>query len=107
MESFHRLLEQFEWFIAGLLGAVAAAWWHKEDFASPKGVAIFLFSGALCAHYLTGLVSGYFGIIEPRSVAGVGFLIGAFGGSLICAITRAIKTADLWEIIRQRFGGGR
>jgi len=39
-------------------------------------------------------------------VAGVGFLLGTFGGSLIAAITRAIKAADLWAFIRQRFGGG-
>ena len=52
------------------------------------------------------MVSAYFGIIEPRSVAGVGFLLGTFGGSLIAAITRAIKAADLWAFIRSKFGGG-
>jgi hypothetical protein len=51
------------------------------------------------------MVSAYFGIIEPRSVAGVGFLLGTFGGSLMAAITRAIKAADLWSFIRSKFGG--
>lgn len=106
MESFHKLLEKFDWALAGLLGAVAAAWWHKDDLTSRRAWAIFIFSGAICAHYLTGLVSGYFGIIEPRSVAGVAFLLGTFSGSLISAITRAIKSADLWAVIRQRLGGG-
>lgn len=106
MEFFHRLLDKLDWAIAGLLGAVAAAWWHRDDLVNRKAWAVFIFSGAVCAHYLTGLVSAYFGIDEPRSVAGVGFLLGTFGGSLIAAITRAIKAADLWALIRQRFGGG-
>jgi hypothetical protein len=45
-------------------------------------------------------------VVEPSDVAGVGFLLGAFGGSLMTAINRAIKAADLWALIRQRFGGG-
>ena len=36
----------------------------------------------------------------------VGGLLGTFGGSLLAAINRAIKAADLWALIRQRFGGG-
>lgn len=106
MEYLQRLLDKLDWAIAGLLGSVAAAWWHREDLINRKAWAVFIFSGAVCAHYLTGLVSAYFGIDEPRSVAGVGFLLGTFGGSLIAAITRAIKAADLWALIRQRFGGG-
>jgi hypothetical protein len=51
------------------------------------------------------MVSAYFGITEPRSVAGVGFLLGTFGGSLIAAVMRAIKAADLWSVIRSKFGG--
>ena len=106
MDLFHRLLDKLDWAIAGFLGSVAAAWWHRDDLVNRKAWAVFIFSGAVCAHYLTGLVSAYFGIDEPRSVAGVGFLLGTFGGSLIAAITRAIKAADLWALIRQRFGGG-
>ena len=106
MEYLQRLLDKLDWAIAGFLGAVAAGWWHRDDLINRKAWAVFIFSGAVCAHYLTGLVSAYFGIDEPRSVAGVGFLLGTFGGSLIAAITRAIKAADLWALIRQRFGGG-
>jgi len=52
------------------------------------------------------MVSTYLGVTEPKIVAGIGFLLGAFGGSLLAAINRAIKSADLWALIRQRFGGG-
>lgn len=106
MEFFHRLVDWLSWACAGLLGALAASWWHREDLIDRRALAVFVFSGAVCAHYLTGLVSSYFGVVEPRSVAGVGFLLGTFGGSLIAAVTRAIKAADLWAVIRQRFGGG-
>lgn len=107
MEFLYRLLDRLDtWFMAGLLGAVAASFWHKDDLVDRKAWAIFIFSGAVCAHYLTGLISAYLGVVEPRSVAGIGFLLGTFGGSLIAAITRAIKAADLWAFIRQRFGGG-
>jgi len=107
MELLYRLLDRLDtWFTAGLLGAIAASWWHRDDLVDRKAWVIFIFSGAACAHYLTGLVSTYLGVVEPRSVAGIGFLLGTFGGSLIAAITRAIKAADLWAFIRQRFGGG-
>jgi paired small multidrug resistance pump len=105
MEFFHRLLDKFDWLIAGLFGALVATRWHKDDLTDRKSWLLFLLTGMACAHYLTGMVSAYFGIIEPRSVAGVGFLLGTFGGSLMAAITRAIKAADLWSFIRSKFGG--
>src|SRR5476651_1639549 len=67
---------------------------------------IFLITGMACSIYLTSMVSTYLGVTEPKIVAGIGFLLGAFGGSLLAAINRAIKSADLWALIRQRFGGG-
>jgi hypothetical protein len=89
-----------------LLGATGASFWLRDDLVDQKAWAIFIFSGAVSAHYLTGLISAYLGVVEPRSVAGVGFLLDTFGGSFIAAITRAIKAADLLALIRQRFGGG-
>ncbi|MDZ5602585.1 MFS transporter [Pseudomonas sp. RP23018S] len=105
MGFFHSLLEKFDLGIAGLFGALIASRWHKDDLTDRTAWLLFLFTGMACAHYLTGMVSAYFGIVEPRSVAGVGFLLGTFGGSLIAAITRAIKAADLWSVIRSKFGG--
>jgi paired small multidrug resistance pump len=102
MESFHKA---YVW-LGGLLGALIASWWHREDLADKKAWIIFVITGASCALYLTGMVSSYFGITDPSNVAGVGFLLGTFGGSLMAAINRAIKTADLWALIRSKFGGG-
>jgi len=52
------------------------------------------------------MVSDHLSITDPSKVAGVGFLLGTFGGSIMTAINRAINAADLWSVIRSRFGGG-
>jgi len=109
MELLQRLLDKidrFELLIAGLVGAVVASWWHKDDLADWRAWMIFLITGIACSLYLTSMVSTYLGVTEPKIVAGIGFLLGTFGGSLLAAINRAIKAADLWALIRQRFGGG-
>ncbi|MBT9268571.1 MFS transporter [Pseudomonas sp. MG-9] len=109
MELLQRLLDKFdrlELLIAGLVGAVVASWWHKDDLTDWRAWLIFITTGLACAVYLTGMVSAYLGVTEPNIVVGVGFLLGTFGGSLLAAINRAIKAADLWALIRQRFGGG-
>jgi hypothetical protein len=109
MEYLQRLLDKidrFELLIAGLVGAVIASWWHKDDLNDWRAWMIFLITGMACSIYLTSMVSTYLGVTEPKIVAGIGFLLGAFGGSLLAAINRAIKSADLWALIRQRFGGG-
>ena len=109
MEYLQRLLDKidrFELLIAGFVGAVVASLWHKDDLTDWRAWVIFLITGMACSIYLTSMVSTYLGVTEPKTVAGVGFLLGAFGGSLLAAINRAIKSADLWALIRQRFGGG-
>ncbi|WP_368491761.1 MFS transporter [Pseudomonas sp. Hg5Tf] len=109
MEFLQRLLDKidrFELLIAGFIGAVVASWWHKDDLADWRAWVIFLITGVACSLYLTSMVSTYLGVTEPKIVAGIGFLLGTFGGSLLAAINRAIKAADLWALIRQRFGGG-
>lgn len=106
MEFLHRLLDKLDWLVAGLIGAIVASWWHKDDLVSWRAWLVFLVTGVACSLYLTGMVSTYLGVTEPSNVAGVGFLLGTFGGSLIAAVIRAIKAADLWAFIRQRFGGG-
>ena len=109
MELLQRLLDKIdrcELLIAGLVGAVVASWWHKDDLADWRAWMIFLITGIACSLYLTSMVSTYLGVTEPKIVAGIGFLLGTFGGSLLAAINRAIKAADLWALIRQRFGGG-
>jgi paired small multidrug resistance pump len=106
MDLLHRLFDKAEWIVAGLVGSIVASWWHKDDLTNWRAWAIFLVTGVACSLYLTGMVSAYLGVTEPSIVAGIGFLLGTFGGSLLAAINRAIKAADLWALIRQRFGGG-
>lgn len=109
MEYLQRLLDKidrFELLIAGLIGAVVASWWHKDDLSDWRAWMVFLITGVACSLYLTSMVSTYLNVTEPKIVAGIGFLLGTFGGSLLAAINRAIKAADLWALIRQRFGGG-
>lgn len=109
MEYLQRLLDKidrFELLIAGLIGAVVASWWHKDDLSDWRAWMVFLITGVACSLYLTSMVSAYLNVTEPKIVAGIGFLLGTFGGSLLAAINRAIKAADLWALIRQRFGGG-
>ena len=50
MEFFHRLLDKLDWAIAGLIGAVVASWWHREDLTDRK---IFR-RGMLLPNDLTG-----------------------------------------------------
>lgn len=104
MEYLVKLWEQFQWAIAGLIGALISVPFQR-DTRSSRDIAIFVFTGSACAHFLTGLVGEYFKV-GPSSAGGIGFLLGAFGGSLIAAVLRAIEVADLWSIIRSRFGGG-
>ena len=109
MEYLQRLLDKidrFELLIAGLVGAVVASWWHKDDLSDWRAWMVFLVTGVACSLYLTSMVSTYLNVTEPKIVAGIGFLLGTFGGSLLAAVNRAIKAADLWALIRQRFGGG-
>lgn len=51
MELLYRLLDRLDtWLTAGLLDAIAASWWHRDDLVERKAWMIFIFSGAACAH---------------------------------------------------------
>lgn len=106
MEFLHRLLDKADLILAGVVGAIIASWWSKDDLKDLWSWVIFLLTGIACALYLTGIVCGRLAVTDPSNVAGVGFLLGAFGGSLLTAINRAIKAADIWALIRSKFGGG-
>ena len=46
MELLYRLLDRLDsWFVGGLLGAVAASFWHKDDLVYRQAWAIFIFFG--------------------------------------------------------------
>jgi hypothetical protein len=103
LEFIHKYFPGAEWVIAALFGAIVAAPFHDE-LKTRRGFAVFVFTGMVCGYFLTVPAIKYFHI-SPDSAGGVGFLLGAFGGSMISAVVRAIKEADLWDLIRKRFGG--
>ncbi len=97
-----KLWHGLEWAFAGGVGAFVSVQFHPEV-AGRKQYFLFIVTGALIAHFMTGMVVRYFSI-GPDSAGAVGFLMGAFGGSMVSAIVRSIATADLWRIVRSKLG---
>jgi hypothetical protein len=105
LETLKSWLDHADMIIAGLFGAFVALPFHKDARASRLDAFVFLMSGGVCAHFLTPLVAAQFSI-GSGSLGSVSFMLGAFGGSMIAAIIRAIQTADLWALVKSKFGGG-
>lgn len=104
MNFLDRLVANAEWAIAGLVGAVIAIPFH-EELKTWKGRLFFIGTGVACAYFTTPLAISVYSI-DPTLAGGVGFLLGAFGGSLVSAVIKAIKTADLVALFKSKFGGG-
>lgn len=98
-KAFHYVGSAF----AGMIGAVIAVQFHP-NVNSRKAIFVFIFTGTMIAHFMTSFVAEYFKI-QPSSFGAVGFMLGAFGGSLFAAITKAIQAADLWAFFSSKFGG--
>lgn len=90
--------------LAGLVGAVVVLPIEKE-LTTWRGKLFFLFSGVACSYFTTPLAVYKWSII-PELAGSVGFLLGAFGASLLAAGIRAVKSVDLVALIKSRFGGG-
>lgn len=97
-------IEATRWGIAGGIGAGVASRYHKDELDTRIDFVVFITSGALTAQYLTGLISGYFDI-SLNSAGGIGFLIGAFGGSIIQTAIHGIRSGKFLEAIKNRFLG--
>jgi len=97
-------LETWKWAIAGCLGALVSGWFQKQVLITWKDWAMFLLSGAIIAHFLTGLIASYFEVTSENAT-GLAFLVGAFGGFAIQAISKYILSGELWAFVRARFGG--
>ncbi len=102
MEMLTKFLHGFEWALAGAFGAFVSVQFHPEV-AGRRQFILFVVTGSLIAHFLTGGVIHYFSI-GPDDAGAVGFLIGAFGGSMVSAVVRSIATADIWQIVRSKLG---
>lgn len=103
-----KILGDFQYFIAGAIGAAIVTRYHKDQLKNPADYAVFILSGAFMAHYLTQLVvliSGKFGwAIDVASAGAVGFLLGSFGGLIFQEIISYIKSGAWKEMsLRQYF----
>jgi paired small multidrug resistance pump len=87
---------------AGAFGAIASLPFHKDVDTLPKRVFCVAIS-AVGASYVTPLVAEYFHL-DVNKLAGLGFLVGLFGLSFVQACMIAFQNADLWGVIKSRFG---
>lgn len=88
--------------VAGLFGAAVAGWFQRDDIKGSRDFTVFVVSGAIIAHFVTAPIASYLGVVG--NAEGIGFLVGAFGGRLIQAVIRMIKSADVWQFIMGRWG---
>jgi len=104
LQSLHDWLVSLKLGAIGLLGAGLASRAHRSELLTTVDWFVFLATGWACATFLSGLAVAQLGI-APEHTGAVGFLLGLFGGSLIAAVYRAIAAADLWGMVKARFGG--
>lgn len=90
--------------LSGLVGAIVVLPIEKE-LTTWRGKLFFLFCGVACSYFTTPLAIYKWSII-PELAGSIGFLLGAFGASLLAAGIRAVKSVDLVALIKSRFGGG-
>lgn len=103
MSLLDKILTNAEWALAGLVGAIVSVPFH-EELTTLRGRLIFIGTGAACAYFTTPLAISLYDI-DPGLAGGVGFLLGAFGGSLLAAALRTLKGIDLVEIVKERLSG--
>lgn len=106
LELLQQIWLALHWTIIGLLGAVVASRWHRDEFQRRRDYLSFLLAGTACAHFFTDQVAAYLDVTGTRGINGIAFLLGAFGGALMAAVIRAIQAADLWALVKTRLGGG-
>lgn len=101
MEKFN---EEIGLLIGVVVGAVVGVWFQKEIVTWRDRVA-YVFTGIACGYYLTVPAMRYFEI-QQEFTAGAGFVVGAFGGSILAAVFKALGNLDLWALVKNRIGGG-
>lgn len=104
MELLNKLLDRLEVgiLVASFVGAVAAIKF-QDELNTWRGKLSFIGTGMACAYYGTPIALTFYSI-DARMTAGVGFLLGAFGGSLLAAGFRAIKNLDPVSLVKGVFG---
>lgn len=96
--------EEIGLIIGVVFGAVVGVWFQKE-IVTWRDRAAYAFIGMGCGYYLTPPAMAYFGI-DPSFTAATGFVVGAFGGSILAAVFKALGNLDLLALVKNRIGGG-
>ncbi|MGA0608818.1 hypothetical protein [Caldimonas sp. KR1-144] len=85
-------------FAIGALGALVTAVKFTPG-ASWRERAFNVFSGALCAGFLTPAIVEWLNMKSPAYSSGAAFLFGLVGMSLAAALLQAIKDTPLGQIV--------
>lgn len=104
MDLLTKLFHNIELAMIGAIGALVSLKYHP-DVQLKRDIILFIITGAAIAYFTTGLVGDFFSV-KPERAGAIGFLLGAFGASLVSAAIRAINAADLWALVKSKFGGG-
>ena len=88
--------------LAGFAGAFSSLRFISELSNWQKATGVVF--GGVQADYFAPLIADYFQ--SPQHETTIGYAVGLFGLSLTAAIFDAIKKANLWQLIFNRFGGG-
>lgn len=88
---------------AGLIGALLSIP-LTPDVKAAKDRIILVASGTATAYYSAPLIIEYLHV-KPSLGSSISFLIGVFGMSVVAAVLRSARDADIWGLIRSRFGG--
>lgn len=105
LDLIQRISNHFELAIVGMVGALASLRFHPDR--KERNLALwFIATGAAIAYFTTNLVAEFFSIKLAHAGA-VGFLLGAFGGSMFSAVMRAINAADLLALVKSWAGGAK
>lgn len=102
---FQNLFERFKPDIVGVIGTIIAAWYGRSEIAGKMDFFVYVISGIANVHLFTAPAMHYLSISQNQAPT-VGFVIGLFGGSVCAMIRRGLSNADLWSLIKSKFGGG-
>lgn len=101
MEKF---TEELSLLLGVLVGAVVGVLFQKEIVTWGQRIS-YAVIGIACGYYLTGPAMAYFGI-SAEFTGAAGFIVGAFGGSILAAVFKALGNLDLLALVKNRIGGG-
>jgi paired small multidrug resistance pump len=91
-----------EWAIAALVGAFLSIPLQHDANTLCRRAWHVLLSTAV-GFYLAPLLGVYY-TLGATSIVAVAFLLGLFGTAITVAILQAVRTADVWALLKSRSG---